>query len=235
MTQKRSSTKLRLSGIHTTTVNALSLEANSLTVHYLEDLFVVVPNIRGARTVPLGAGAHGLLVSSAGNICRSTISRVIIGEVDRLCCRSAKEVILARLQVLFVIPDPPVHPDLVIVGVTDLLLIRHRRPPVPHGPAQEEPKKKQLVGGRQGLTRVRVSVAYLQIRSIGFAGEVDEEARRKGPGITRPGLGFGMASRRPEMGEEDGTRRGRIREVVSCRSSSRRRRRGSATSAELQI
>ena len=117
----------------------------------------------------------------------------------------------------------PLLPDLIIAGVPDLVLVRHRRPPVPHGPAQEEPKKKQLVGGRQGLTRVRVSVAYLQIRSIGFAGEVDEEARRKGPGITRPGLGFGMVSRRPEMGEEDGTRRGRSHAVVPCRSANRQR------------
>ena len=58
--QERSYTKLRKSGLQTTTVKTLSLEANYLTIHYLEDLLVVFPNISGARTVPLGADALDL-------------------------------------------------------------------------------------------------------------------------------------------------------------------------------
>jgi hypothetical protein len=82
MMQERSSAKLRLSSVHTTTVKVLSLEANSLTIHYLEDLVVVVPNIRGARVASLDVDALGFVLRIISSCIITTIFRAISGEVD---------------------------------------------------------------------------------------------------------------------------------------------------------
>jgi hypothetical protein len=56
MTNEGTSANSGLSSIESTAMIAFSSEANFLTIHYLEDLFEVVPDIRGAGSGPLVAG-----------------------------------------------------------------------------------------------------------------------------------------------------------------------------------
>ena len=77
MTLQSSSAKSRQGSIDLTTMHAFSLESDSLTIHYLVDLLVLIPDIRGTWPVPLGASAPdvGLGISTSSISISSKIDR----------------------------------------------------------------------------------------------------------------------------------------------------------------
>ena len=91
-------------------MHAFSLESDSLTIHYLVDLLVLIPAIRGAWPVPLGASALGILLSTG------TGSITISSKIDRCIGTLAKQFLLPREHVFFIISDPAHQPDLVVAG-----------------------------------------------------------------------------------------------------------------------
>ena len=120
MTLQSSSAKSRQSSIDLTTMHAFSLESDSLTIHYLVDLLVLIPVIRGAWPVPLDASALGVLLSTVTVTGTSTStgtgSITISSKVDRCIGTLAKQFLLPREHVFFIISDPAHQPDLVVAG-----------------------------------------------------------------------------------------------------------------------
>jgi hypothetical protein len=107
-------------------METLILESDSLTILKLKDLLVVVPNIRGAWPVPLGTSALGvgLNTSSGTSTTRTSTNRISlagISKVDRRMGTTAKELLLSREQVFFIIFDSFHQPNLIIDGVSVVL------------------------------------------------------------------------------------------------------------------
>ena len=96
-------------------MHAFSLESDSLTIHYLVDLLVLIPDIRGAWPVPLGA-ALGVILSTGTSTSTGTGSITISSKVDRCIVTLAKQFLLPREHVFFIISDPAHQPDLVVAG-----------------------------------------------------------------------------------------------------------------------
>jgi len=89
-------------------MKTLSLESDSLTIHHLVDLLILIPDIRGAWPVPLanasGSALSFVLSTSTGT---GTITITITSKVDRRSSTMAKELILPCEEVFFIISDPP--------------------------------------------------------------------------------------------------------------------------------
>ena len=99
-------------------MHAFSLESDSLTIHYLVDLLVLIPAIRGAWPVPLGASALGILLSTGTvtGTSTGTGSITISSKIDRCIGTLAKQFLLPCEHVFFIISDPAHQPDLVVAG-----------------------------------------------------------------------------------------------------------------------
>ena len=131
MTLQSSSAKSRQSSVDLTTMKTLSLESDSLTIHHLVDLLILIPDIRGAWPVPFASGsgsALGFVLSTS--TATSTVTVTVTSKVDRCSGTAAKELILLRGEVFFIISDPPHQPNLIVDGHR-VAVIRHRQCLVP--------------------------------------------------------------------------------------------------------
>jgi len=93
-------------------MKTLSLESDSLTIHHLVDLLILIPDIRGAWPVPLASGsgsALGFVLSTSTATSTVTVTVTITSKVDRCSGTAAKELILPRGEVFFIISDPPIN------------------------------------------------------------------------------------------------------------------------------
>jgi hypothetical protein len=93
-------------------MKTLSLESDSLTIHHLVDLLILIPDIRGAWPVPLASGsgsALGFVLSTSTATSTVTVTVTVTSKVDRRSGTAAKELILPRGEVFFIISDPPIN------------------------------------------------------------------------------------------------------------------------------
>jgi hypothetical protein len=73
---------------------AHSLEANVLTIHNFVDLVEIIPDIRGAGVLPLGAGGHGhglgTSTSRSSSLITSCSTRAISWSDPSTACRRTR-------------------------------------------------------------------------------------------------------------------------------------------------
>jgi hypothetical protein len=100
---------------------AHSLEANVLTIHNFVDLVKIIPNIRGARTPPLGADGHSVGLSTS-RITRAITVTFVSSKIDWRGAATAKQGFLVRHKVLFIISRELHHTKIIIDGVPFVII-----------------------------------------------------------------------------------------------------------------
>lgn len=180
MALRSSSAKGRRSSVNLTTMEALSLESDPLTIFNPEDLLVVIPNVRGAWSVALGGSALGVKLNTSSGTGTSTFSLAGANKVDQHISTAAKD--LLPSCIFFFISDPSHQTNVVVDGV---IVILHRWPLVPHESASnysknrgnqcqkcEEPEKKKERKKEEAMREIQY--LRLRIRSTRVADEIHD-------------------------------------------------------------